>query len=164
MPLRARFRPLLLLPALLFPALLAGRQGDSEGKKAAKLFRATDPVALWLSADFKTVFKERDSTSTKQFPASMRFIDKSDTTHLDVRLSLHHVSCACACRTSFTVIRPSLPVPSTSARSMPSSSATRSAVSVTLYLSARRCSRRSASPRTLRVAASPRSRASSEAA
>lgn len=86
MTLRVRW-PSLLLPALMFPALLAARQGDADGKKAARLFRETDPVVMWLSADFKTVFKERDSTSTKQFPASLRYLDKSDTVSLDVRLS-----------------------------------------------------------------------------
>jgi hypothetical protein len=87
MPMRARWRSSLLLPALIFPALLAARQGDSAGKKPARLFRATDPVVMWLSSDFKTVFKERDSTSTKQTPASLRYLDKSDTVSLDVRLS-----------------------------------------------------------------------------
>lgn len=88
MPLRARFRPLLLLPALLFPALLAARQGDGvDGKRPARLFRANDPVVVWLSSDFKTVFKERDSTSTKQTPAAMRYLEKSDTVLHDVRLS-----------------------------------------------------------------------------
>ncbi|HEU5220389.1 MAG TPA: hypothetical protein VFU23_17135, partial [Gemmatimonadales bacterium] len=72
MSFRARWRPLLLVPALMFPALLAARQGDSEGKKPAKLFRSAEPLVMWLSADFKTVFKERDSTSTKQTPASLR--------------------------------------------------------------------------------------------
>jgi hypothetical protein len=84
----ARWRPSLLLPALMFPALLAAQQGDTAAKKTARLFRATDPVVMWLSADFKAVFKERDSTSTKQFPASLRYLgEKSDTVSLDVRLS-----------------------------------------------------------------------------
>ncbi len=87
MPIRARWRTSLLLPALMFPALLAARQGDTAAKKTARLFRATEPVVMWLSADFKTVFKERDSTSIKQFPASLRYLDKSDTVRLDVRLS-----------------------------------------------------------------------------
>jgi hypothetical protein len=88
MLLRARWRPSLLLPALIVPALLAAQQVDSGGKKLGRLFRATDPLIMWLSADFKTVFKERDSTSTKQFPASLRYLgEKKDTVKLDVRLS-----------------------------------------------------------------------------
>ena len=88
MLLRARWRPSLLLPALIVPALLAAQQVDSGGKKLGRLFRATDPLVMWLSADFKTVFKERDSTSTKQFPASLRYLgEKQDTVKLDVRLS-----------------------------------------------------------------------------
>jgi hypothetical protein len=88
MRLPACWRPSLLLPALMFPGLLAARQGDSAAKKPGRLFRATDPVVMWLSADFKTVFKERDSTSTKQFPASLRYLgEKGDTVSLDVRLS-----------------------------------------------------------------------------
>ncbi len=88
MPVRARWRHSVLVPALMIPALLAAQQGDSEAKKLSRLFRATDPVVMWLSADFKTVFKDRDSTSTKQTPASLRFLgEKSDTVSLDVRLS-----------------------------------------------------------------------------
>lgn len=87
MPMRARWRSSLLLPLLMFPGLLTARQGDTEGKKPARLFRSAEPVVMWLSADFKTIFKDRDSTSTKQFPASLRYLDKSDTVHLDVRLS-----------------------------------------------------------------------------
>jgi hypothetical protein len=101
MLLRARWRPLLLLPAMIVPALLAAQQVDSGGKKLGRLFRATEPLVMWLSADFKTVFKDRDSTSTKQFPASLRYLgEKQDTVKLDVRLStrghyrLKAISCA----------------------------------------------------------------------
>lgn len=83
----ARWRPALPLPLLVVPALLFAQQVESPVKKAAKLFRESEPLVMWLSADFKTVFKERDSTSTKQFPASLRYLDKSDTVSLDVRLS-----------------------------------------------------------------------------
>lgn len=87
MSFHARWRPSLLLVALCFPALLAARQADSP-KKPGKLFRDAEPLVMWLSADFKTIFKERDSTSTKQFPAALWYLgDKSDTVKLDVRLS-----------------------------------------------------------------------------
>jgi len=82
----SHWRPM-LLPALILPALLSAQQGDTATKKAAKLFRSSEPLVMWLSADFKTVFKERDSTSTKQTPASLRYLDKADTVKLDVRLS-----------------------------------------------------------------------------
>ncbi len=84
---RARRRWLLLLTAAIIPAPLAAQQVEAPVKKAAKLFREREPLVMWLSADFKTVFRERDSTSTKQFPASLRYLDKSDTVSLDVRLS-----------------------------------------------------------------------------
>jgi hypothetical protein len=42
---------------------------------------------MWLQSDFKTVFKDRDSTSTKRYPATLRFLnDKGDTLSLDVQL------------------------------------------------------------------------------
>jgi hypothetical protein len=43
---------------------------------------------MWLSADFTTVFKDRDSLSTKRYPATMRWLsDKGDTVTADVHLS-----------------------------------------------------------------------------
>src|SRR5215211_958031 len=69
-----------------------------------------------------------------------------------------------ACSTSRTTMRPSAPLPSTSSRSTPPSSAARSAASVALYFDARFWRRRSPSSTAFWVAASPRSFASSVAA
>ncbi|MGQ0703907.1 MAG: hypothetical protein ACT4PM_12310 [Gemmatimonadales bacterium] len=83
----------LSLPLVALPSILAAQPADSAGAKtgehkAAKLFRATEPVAVWLIADFKTVFKDRDSMSTKRYPAKLRFLGEAgDTVSLDVELS-----------------------------------------------------------------------------
>lgn len=43
---------------------------------------------MWLQSDFKTVFKDRDSMSTKRFPATMRWLEpKGDTVRTDVQLA-----------------------------------------------------------------------------
>lgn len=69
------------------PMALAGQEPDSSAGRPARLFRATDPVAISLTADFKTAFKDRDSMSTKQYPATLKFQnEKGDTVALDVML------------------------------------------------------------------------------
>ncbi|NOT10202.1 MAG: hypothetical protein HOP28_18565 [Gemmatimonadales bacterium] len=74
------------LALLAVPSLL-GAQPDTATRRPARLFRATDPVVISLTADFKTVFKDRDSMSTKQYPAVMRWLgEKGDTTAVDVKL------------------------------------------------------------------------------
>ena len=88
-------RSLFLLPLVIAVSLSAQAQpADSSGgktgpHKAARLFRSGDePITMWLSADFKTVFKDRDSLSTKRYPASMRYLgEKGDTVSLDIELS-----------------------------------------------------------------------------
>jgi hypothetical protein len=65
----------------------AKTKDDTTTHKAARLFRAKDPVALTLQADFKTVFKDRDSMSTKKYPAKLMYVgEKNDTIALDVQL------------------------------------------------------------------------------
>lgn len=84
-----------LVPALVLPAALAAQQPpattekpDSGPHKPARLFRSREPVVMWLQADFKTVFKDRDSTSTKRYPATLKFLgEKGDTTSLEVQLA-----------------------------------------------------------------------------
>lgn len=80
----ARWLPLLLA----LPVPLAAQQPDSVAPhKPARLFRAKDPLEIWLAADFKTVFKDRDSMSTKRFPATLRYLaEGGDTVTLDVQL------------------------------------------------------------------------------
>lgn len=83
---RARwFIPTVL--TMVFPLGLSAQDADSGSSRPARLFRATDPVVMSLTADFKTVFKDRDSMSTKQYPATLKYLnEKGDTITLDVKL------------------------------------------------------------------------------
>jgi hypothetical protein len=80
--------------ALLTPAALVAQKPDSLAQKsdsgphkAARLFRSKEPVTMWLQADFKTVFKDRDSMSTKKYPATLKYLgEKGDTNTLEVQL------------------------------------------------------------------------------
>jgi hypothetical protein len=64
----------------------ASRKADTT-HKAARLFRSKEPLAMSLQADFKTVFKDRDSMSTKRYPAILKYVgEKNDTVTLDVKL------------------------------------------------------------------------------
>jgi hypothetical protein len=93
---RAPYRLSLLAFAIAFiPTLTAVAQqqdmakakADTTTHKPARLFRAKDPVVMTLQADFKTVFKDRDSTSKKKYPAKLTYVgDKKDTVTLDVQL------------------------------------------------------------------------------
>ena len=84
-----------LIPALAIPVILAAQQpgpapekSDSGPHKPARLFRSKEPVVMWLQADFKTVFRDRDSLSTKRYPATLKFLgEKGDTTSLEVQLA-----------------------------------------------------------------------------
>jgi hypothetical protein len=85
---RLRFVPL----AFVAPALLAAQASDPGASptthRAARLFRSLEPVAMTLESDFKTVFKDRDSLSTKTYPGKLKFVnEKGDTVALDVTLS-----------------------------------------------------------------------------
>src|ERR1041384_3447073 len=82
--------------ALVVPAVLAAQQPaaapseapDPAPHKPARLFRSKEPVVMWLQADFKTVFKDRDTTSTKRYPATLRYLgEKGDTVTFPVELS-----------------------------------------------------------------------------
>lgn len=87
-----RFSIGLLALSLAVPAHLASQPADSAAgdkgpHKAARLFRSSEPIALWLTADFKTVFKDKDSLSTKRYPAKLQYLgEKGDTVSLDVEL------------------------------------------------------------------------------
>jgi hypothetical protein len=94
-------RPSLALAAALAlaasPVALAAQAADPAKPDSAKsdsarrpnrLFRATEPVVMWLEADFKTVFKDRDSMSTKRYPATLRWLgEKGDTQSTPVQLA-----------------------------------------------------------------------------
>ena len=88
----ARWLPL----ALVAPAALAAQQptappapaADTAPHKPARLFRAKEPVVMWLQSDFKAVFKDRDTTSKKTYPATLRYLgEKGDTVTFPVQLS-----------------------------------------------------------------------------
>jgi hypothetical protein len=87
------FRALPSVPLVLaVPALLAAQAPDSSRadltRRVTRLFRSTEPIAVTLESDFKAVFKDRDSLSTKTFPGKLTFVgDKGDTVTLDVQLS-----------------------------------------------------------------------------
>jgi hypothetical protein len=82
----------LALPAALVaqnPAVPA-EKADSGPHKPSHLFRSKEPITMWLEADFKAVFKDRDTTShkTTRFPAVLRYVgEKGDTGKLDVQLA-----------------------------------------------------------------------------
>lgn len=60
---------------------------DSTSSRPSRLFRSTEPVVMWLEADFKAVFKDRDSMSTKRYPATLRWLgEKGDTQSTPVDL------------------------------------------------------------------------------
>ena len=89
---RTLFRSLIL--ALTVPVALSAQKADSLAEKSdsgphkpARLFRSKEPVVMWLQGDFKTVFKDRDSMSTKRYPATLRYLgEQGDTLSLDVQL------------------------------------------------------------------------------
>jgi hypothetical protein len=61
---------------------------ETKTPKVARVFRTGEPFAMSISADFKTVFKDRDSMSTKRFPATIRYMgENGDTVALDVQVS-----------------------------------------------------------------------------
>ena len=91
---RTSLRLATLIGSLALTASLSAQQASADGAKPDadksrpnKLFRAADPVTMWLEADFKTVFKDRDSTSTKRYPAKLKYLGESgDTLTQDVEL------------------------------------------------------------------------------
>lgn len=86
----ARLTPMLcaLLIAGVAQNGLAQTPKPDSARRPARLFRSADPVVMWLTADFKTVFKDRDSMSTKRYPAVLRYLnEKKDTVSLDVQLA-----------------------------------------------------------------------------
>jgi hypothetical protein len=87
-------RAILLLAALASP--LEAQQQSKEAKvpKEPKgpqpptpLFASNDPIAIRLTADFKTIFKDRDTTEQKWFPASFAWSAGKDSGQLNVELT-----------------------------------------------------------------------------
>ena len=70
------------------PAGAPAKARDSTDNRPNRLFRSTEPVVMWLQADFKTVFKDRDSMSTKRYPATLKWLgEKGDTLSTEVQLA-----------------------------------------------------------------------------
>jgi hypothetical protein len=87
-------RALLLLMALAFP--LAAQQPAKEAKPpkepkppqpATPLFASSEPLAIQLTADFKSIFKDRDTTEQKWFPASFAWSAGKDSGRMNVELT-----------------------------------------------------------------------------
>ena len=79
----------LLLLAVLTPA--AAQQEDGKEPKGPRpvtpLFATHDPLAIRITADFKSVFKDRDTTEQKWFPASIAWSSGSDSGRMAVELT-----------------------------------------------------------------------------
>jgi hypothetical protein len=61
---------------------------EAKAPKVARVFRAAEPFPMSIVADFKTIFKDRDSMSTKRYPATIRYPgENGDTVALDVQVS-----------------------------------------------------------------------------
>ncbi len=77
----------LAIPFALYAQPSDGGKSE-EAHKAARLFRSDEPLVMTLEGDFKSVFKDRDSLSTRTYPAKLRFVgEKGDSVALDVQLS-----------------------------------------------------------------------------
>ena len=77
----------LALAALAAPALAQQPDGTPD-RRPAPLFRDEDPLTITLIADFKRVFRDRDTLSTERFPATLSYrTDAGDTGSMAVELS-----------------------------------------------------------------------------
>ena len=76
-----------LAAALAGPA--AGQASDSTGdRRSTPLFQDESPVTITLAADFKRVFRDRDTLSTERFPATLSYrTEAGDTGTMAVELS-----------------------------------------------------------------------------
>src|SRR5262245_30418053 len=80
-----------LLGALLFslaPTLLPAQQDSVKKIKApTPLFASNDPIAIQLTSDFKSIFKDRDTTQEKWYPATLTWKAGADSGKADVELT-----------------------------------------------------------------------------
>jgi len=60
---------------VMFPWALVAQEppGETATGKVNALFREDAPLEFTMTADFKTVFKDRDTTSEARYPATMRY-------------------------------------------------------------------------------------------
>jgi hypothetical protein len=59
-------------------ALVAARRAaEAAGRRTTRLFADQTPLSFTLTADFTTVFKDRDTLSTKRYPATLTVADSA---------------------------------------------------------------------------------------
>ena len=73
-------------------ATLAKRKNDAENRQ---LFSTETPLEFTLTADFKTVNKDRNPNSTKVFPATMTVGDKTFPLNIRTRGHVRRMSQTC---------------------------------------------------------------------
>ena len=87
---RTLCRGALLAAGLAFGAATAQAQDSAAAKdrRPTRLFRDETPITITLTADFKTIFKDRDTLSIKRFPGTLGFrTEAGDTGTQEVELS-----------------------------------------------------------------------------
>ncbi len=65
----------------------AAQDATSRSPRPSRLFRADAPLRITLTADFRQVSKDRDSLSTKRFPATLVWRDGADTGTMTLEIS-----------------------------------------------------------------------------
>jgi len=84
-----RYRPLLGFFLLSLVASPAPAQEDSvkKIKPPTPLFASDDPISIQITADFKTIFKDRDTTEQKWYPGALAWKDGADSGSSQVELT-----------------------------------------------------------------------------
>src|SRR6187455_3452128 len=106
-----------LLGALLLsfgPTLLPAQQDSVKKIKApTPLFASNDAIAIQLTSDFKSIFKDRDTTEQKWYPAKLAWKAGSDSGTADVELTTrgHYRLKSATC--NFPMLRVKFPKDST---------------------------------------------------
>ncbi|HEX9895171.1 MAG TPA: hypothetical protein VGA78_14665 [Gemmatimonadales bacterium] len=80
-----------LLLLATFVSTAGAQEGDSKEPKGPKpatpLFASHTPLAVRVTADFKTIFKDRDTTEQKWFPGSLAWSAGADSGRMPVELT-----------------------------------------------------------------------------
>lgn len=84
-----RYRPLLAFFLLSLAASPLAAQEDSvkKIKPPTPLFASDDPISIQITADFKSIFKDRDTTQEKWYPGALVWKAGSDSGTADVELT-----------------------------------------------------------------------------
>ena len=83
------YRPFLgfIVLSIACPLLPAQQDSVKKIKPPTPLFASHDPIAIQLTSDFKTIFKDRDTTEQKWYPASMAWRSGTDSGTAAVELT-----------------------------------------------------------------------------